>query len=118
MRKIFFLGLDSAPPKIIYDEYGVELNALREIIQDSERYIMRSCHPPITIPAWAVMFTGKTPGELGIYGFRHRRPGDVKHSYIVNSKYVPPMNILASLSSSGLTSTLSLDRSTSKILPT
>lgn len=101
MRKIFFLGLDSAPPKIIYDEYGVELNALREIIQDSERYIMRSCHPPITIPAWAVMFTGKTPGELGIYGFRHRRPGDVKHSYIVNSKYVSAPTIWEILSRKG-----------------
>ena len=41
MRKIFFLGLDSAPPKIIYDEYGVELNALKEVVQESERYIMR-----------------------------------------------------------------------------
>jgi len=29
MRKIFFLGLDSAPPKIIYDNYGVELNSLK-----------------------------------------------------------------------------------------
>ena len=102
MRKIFFLGLDSAPPKIIYDEYGVELNALREIVQDSERYIMRSCHPLITIPAWMVMFTGKTPGELGIYGFRHRKPGDVKHSYIVNSRYVSAPTIWEILSRRGL----------------
>ena len=87
-RKLFVLGLDSAPPRIIYDEYGVELKALKEVVGGSARYLMRSCHPPITIPAWISMFTGKTPGELGIYGFRHRKPGDVRESYIVNSSYV------------------------------
>jgi len=88
MRRLFILGLDSAPPKIVYEGYGVELEALREVSEESVRYILRSCHPPITIPAWIVMFTGKTPGELGIYGFRHRRPGDVRESYIVNSTHI------------------------------
>ena len=101
MRKIFFLGLDSAPPKIIYDNYGVELNALKEIIDESERYVMRSCYPPITIPAWMVMFTGKTPGELGVYGFRHRKPGDVRSSYIVNSKMIRYPTIWEKLSKKG-----------------
>ncbi len=81
---MFFLGLDSAPPKTLYEQYGVSIPSLGEIISESSRWIMRSCHPPITIPAWMVMFTGKTPGELGIYGFRHRKPGDVGYSYIVN----------------------------------
>ena len=87
-RKILVLGLDSAPPKILYENYGVKLEALRKIIDESSRYILRSCHPPITIPAWITMFTGKNPGELGIYGFRHRKPGDVRESYIVNSSYI------------------------------
>lgn len=34
---------------------------------------LRSSHPPITVPAWAVMTTGKDPGEIGLYGFRNRR---------------------------------------------
>ena len=101
MRKIFFLGLDSAPPKILYDEYGVELNAFKEVAQESEKYILKTCHPPITIPAWMVMFTGKTPGELGIYGFRHRKPGDVKQSYIVNSTYIRAPTIWETLSKKG-----------------
>ena len=33
---------------------------------------MRSSDPPITIPAWMVMTTGKDAGRLGLYGFRHR----------------------------------------------
>jgi len=88
LRRVFILGLDCAPPKILYEGYGVELNNLKELIEGSERYLLRSTHPPITIPAWISMFTGKTPGELGLYGFRHRKPGDVKESYIVNSRYV------------------------------
>jgi len=88
MRKLFILGLDSAPPKILYENYRVKLNTLKELIDESARYFLRSSHPPITIPAWISMFTGKTPGELGLYGFRHRRPGDVQESYIVNSTHI------------------------------
>lgn len=88
MRKVFILGLDSTPPRILYEEYGVELENLKNIVGESLRFTLKSCHPPITIPAWAVMFTGKTPGELGIYGFRHRLPGDVRESYIVNSRHI------------------------------
>ena len=33
---------------------------------------MRSIHPPITIPAWMSMCSGKDAGEMGIYGFRTR----------------------------------------------
>jgi len=88
LRKVFVLGLDSAPPKTLYERYGVDIPALGSLIDDSRRWLMRTCHPPITIPAWLVMFTGKTPGELGIYGFRHRKPGDVGHTYIINSNFI------------------------------
>jgi predicted AlkP superfamily phosphohydrolase/phosphomutase len=33
---------------------------------------LRSTDPPITIPAWTTMMTGKSPGTLGLYGFRNR----------------------------------------------
>ncbi len=32
------------------------------------------------------MATGKTPGELGLYGFRHRKPGSYGDIYIANSR--------------------------------
>ncbi len=88
MRRMFILGLDSVPPKILYERYGVEIPNMASIVDESRRWLMRTCYPPITIPAWLVMFTGKTPGELGIYGFRHRKPGDVEYSYIVNSNFI------------------------------
>jgi predicted AlkP superfamily phosphohydrolase/phosphomutase len=39
--------------------------------------VLRSCDPPITVPAWACMTSSRSPGALGIYGFRNRRD----HSY-------------------------------------
>ena len=40
-------------------------------------FLLRSVDPPITVPAWSCMVSGRDPGELGIYGFRNRRD----HSY-------------------------------------
>ncbi len=33
---------------------------------------LESTIPPITVPAWMCMMTGRDPGSLGIYGFRNR----------------------------------------------
>lgn len=87
LRKVFVLGLDSLPPRVLYENYGEGLEFIRQLTKESSNYLMKTCHPPITVPAWISMFTGKTPGELGIYGFRHRRPGTFD-SYIVNSNDV------------------------------
>ena len=88
VRRVFILGLDSLPPYVLYEGHdGGGFKYLRSIVEDSARYLLESCHPPITVPAWIVMFTGKTPGELGIYGFRHRRVGMFDY-YIINSNYI------------------------------
>jgi predicted AlkP superfamily phosphohydrolase/phosphomutase len=39
--------------------------------------VLRSCDPPITVPAWSSMTSSRSPGALGFYGFRNRRD----HSY-------------------------------------
>ncbi len=87
MRKTLVIGLDAAPPRLLYREFLGELENLSRIVSEGARFELRSCYPPITIPAWAVMVTGKTPGELGLYGFRHRRLGSFSY-YIANSRSV------------------------------
>ncbi len=101
LRKLFVLGLDSLPPKVLYENYGEGLDFIREITKESQNYLMKTCHPPITVPAWISMFTGKTPGELGIYGFRHRKPGTFD-SYIVNSNDIKEKAIWDDLGKKGL----------------
>ncbi len=85
--KVFVLGLDSMPPKYFYEEGRKYFPNISKYLDEASKWKMKSCHPPITIPAWMVMFTGKTPGELGVYGFRHRKPGSFDY-YIVNSRYI------------------------------
>ena len=87
-RRVFVLGLDSLPPSVLYEGMdGGGFTYIRQLVEEGQKWLMRTCHPPITVPAWMVMFTGKTPGELGIYGFRHRRPGEFDY-YIVNSSFI------------------------------
>ena len=86
MAKTLVIGLDSVPPRLIYGDLEGELPNIGSIADS--RGLLVSSHPPITIPAWMVMMTGKTPGELGIYGFRHRRRGTYDSVYIADSRSV------------------------------
>ena len=45
----------------------------RRIAESGFAAKMRSTDPPVTMPAWASMTTGKDPGHLGCYGIRTRR---------------------------------------------
>jgi predicted AlkP superfamily phosphohydrolase/phosphomutase len=54
---------------------------LKSVLDRSRYGTLLSCDPPITVPAWAVMFTGMDPGSLGLYGFRHRRPSSYSEMY-------------------------------------
>ncbi len=70
-RKILIIGLDSAPAEIVIDRRK-EFPVINSLIEAGLYGTMRSSDPPITIPAWMVMTTGKDAGRLGLYGFRHR----------------------------------------------
>ncbi|ADC66538.1 type I phosphodiesterase/nucleotide pyrophosphatase [Ferroglobus placidus DSM 10642] len=88
MVRVLIFGLDSAPPELLFSKFIDELPAIKKLLKNSIYGEMRSCIPAITIPAWAVMFTGKTPGELGLYGFRHRKAGSYDEMWIANSRKV------------------------------
>jgi len=98
------IGLDAAPPKLIYEEFKDQLPTIAKLIDDGERAELKSTHPPITIPAWASMVTGKTPGELGMYGFRHKKPKSYTDFYIANSKFIRKPTIWEIASRKGLKS--------------
>lgn len=72
-KKVAIIGLDSAPPSLIFDRFLPKLPNLRRLIDGGAHGTLRSCHPPITVPAWMVMSTSRSPGTLGLYGFRARR---------------------------------------------
>ena len=91
--KVFVVGLDSAPPELLFNRFLDDLPNIKWLVERSIYGPMRSTIPAITIPAWMVMATGKTPGELGLYGFRHRKRGTyndiwIAHSLMVKEKAV------------------------------
>jgi len=88
VRKLLVIGLDCVPPSLLYKEFKEELPNISMLLDYGYKAEMKTTNPPITIPAWAVMTTGKSPGELGIYGFRHRIKGKYNDFYIVNSRYI------------------------------
>jgi len=92
-RKILVIGLDAAPPELVFDKLKNELPNLSRLINEGYHAKLHSSHPPITIPAWMIMSTGKDAGTLGIYGFRHRKPGEYNDFYIVNSKFIKEKRI-------------------------
>ncbi len=71
------IGLDCAPPQLLFERWHDELPTLRSLMERGRYGVLRSCDPPITVPAWACMTASRSPGALGIYGFRNR----LDHSY-------------------------------------
>jgi len=86
--RVFVIGLDSAPPELLFNEFLDDLPNIRKLLERSIYGPMKSCIPAITIPAWMVMATGKTPGELGLYGFRHRKGNSYRDIWIAHSLMV------------------------------
>lgn len=71
-KKVLVLGLDCATPQLVFDRWSARLPHLASLIQRGMYGPLRSCIPPITVPAWSCMMSGKDPGTLGCYGFRNR----------------------------------------------
>jgi len=70
MPKLSVIGLDSLDP--FYLERWVEkgyLPTFERLIENGVFAKLTSTIPPVTIPAWQTMFTGKNPGKLGVFDF-------------------------------------------------
>jgi predicted AlkP superfamily phosphohydrolase/phosphomutase len=88
VKKVFVIGMDSAPPELLFGEFIDSLPNIKRLVSSSIHGAMRSTIPAITIPAWMCMATGKTPGELGLYGFRHRKDYSYDKMWIAHSLMV------------------------------
>jgi len=86
--RLLVIGLDSVSPEILFDRFLPYMPRMKQVLERSSFGSLRSVDPPITVPAWAVMFSGMDPGTLGVYGFRHRRPGSYFDQYVPTSKTI------------------------------
>ena len=75
--RVAVIGLDCGTPQLLFRDLIDEIPNIRKLIDGGMHGDLASITPPITVPAWACAMTGKTPGQLGLYGFRNRKD----HSY-------------------------------------
>ena len=71
--RVAVIGLDCGAPKLLFTDLAGEVPNLHKIFANGMFGDLASITPPITVPAWACAMTGKSPGQLGIYGFRNRK---------------------------------------------
>jgi predicted AlkP superfamily phosphohydrolase/phosphomutase len=84
-RRVMVIGLDCAEPVLVFERWLDRLPNIRSVLQQGVYGPLRSCDPPITVPAWAVMTSSKKPGTLGVYGFRNRADRSYDKHVIANS---------------------------------
>jgi predicted AlkP superfamily phosphohydrolase/phosphomutase len=71
--RVAVIGLDCGTPQLLFDQLSDETPNIRALMQRGLFGDLDSITPPITVPAWACSMSGKSPGQLGIYGFRNRK---------------------------------------------
>jgi predicted AlkP superfamily phosphohydrolase/phosphomutase len=98
---VVVLGLDSVPPGFLFDRYRPRMPHVDAFLRRAQYGTLRTIDPPITVPAWAVMFSGVDPGTLGIYGFRHRRRGAYHDTYTPTPQMLPVPTLWETLSRAG-----------------
>jgi predicted AlkP superfamily phosphohydrolase/phosphomutase len=99
--RLLVIGLDSVSPWVLHERFLPFMPRMAQLRARSRYGILRSVDPPITVPAWACMFSGMDPGTLGLYGFRHRRPHTYFDQYIPNSQSLSQPMVWDRLSRAG-----------------
>lgn len=87
-KRVLIIGWDCAAPELVFDAFRDDMPNTRRLMEEGIYGNLESTIPPITVPAWMCMMTGRDPGELGIYGFRNRKDYSYDNLYIVNSHAV------------------------------
>jgi predicted AlkP superfamily phosphohydrolase/phosphomutase len=85
VSKVMIIGLDCAEPSLLLERWRDELPVLSGLMERGAHGRLTSVIPPITVPAWSCMMASRTPGDLGVYGFRNRADHSYDNLFIANS---------------------------------
>ena len=94
-------GLDGLVPELVFATYWAHLPNLRALATRGLAAPLYSCHPPITVPAWAVMMNGHDPGSLGTYGFQDRADRSYDRRQLASSLTYAQAPVWTQLSAAG-----------------
>jgi predicted AlkP superfamily phosphohydrolase/phosphomutase len=99
--KVAIIGLDCATPQLVFGQFRNDLPNLSQLMDEGAWGLLKSTHPPITVPAWASMMSGRDPGQLGIYGFRNRKDYSYDGYAIANASAIKVDRVWDILSRAG-----------------
>ena len=103
-KKLLIIGLDCATPKTLFEDFKNDCPNIKKLMNSGVYGKLRTCDPPITIPAWMVMATGKKAGTLGLYGFRHRKENSYNDFWIATSYNIKEQKVWDIIAEKGLKS--------------
>ena len=104
--RVAVIGLDCGTPQLLFRDLAAEVPNISRLLASGMHGDLASITPPITVPAWACAMTGKTPGQLGIYGFRNRKDHTYDGLSIAHSGSVAEPAVWDELGSRGMRSVL------------
>jgi predicted AlkP superfamily phosphohydrolase/phosphomutase len=104
--RVAVIGLDCATPQLLFRDLARETPNIHALMQRGMWGELGSITPPITVPAWACAMTGKTPGQLGIYGFRNRKDTTYDGLSVATSQAVTEPAVWDELGARGMRSLL------------
>ncbi|MBI4021218.1 MAG: alkaline phosphatase family protein [Candidatus Aenigmarchaeota archaeon] len=70
--KVFVLGLDGAPPELVFGEWLDSLPNLKKLVGSGLHGTLESTIPPSTTIAWNALASGQDASGLGIYSYTYR----------------------------------------------
>ncbi|MCX7840182.1 MAG: alkaline phosphatase family protein, partial [Anaerolineae bacterium] len=100
-KRVLIIGLDSAEPSLVFEQYRHELPNLQSLISKGAFGRIESTTPPITVPAWMCALTSKDPGQLGVYGFRNRADYSYEKMFTANSRAITELAVWDYLARAG-----------------
>ncbi len=80
-KKVLVMGIDGLDPNLVR-AWRNDLPTLDRMMEEGHYGILESTIPPITVPAWASLYTGLKPDKIGVYVFRERKKNEYKWRYI------------------------------------
>jgi predicted AlkP superfamily phosphohydrolase/phosphomutase len=104
--RVAVIGVDCATPQLLFDQLAEETPNIHALMQRGFHGGLASITPPITIPAWACAMSGKTPGQLAMYGMRNRKDRSYDGLSLATSLAVTEPQVWDELGARGLRSLL------------
>src|SRR3989338_935758 len=85
MAKVFVLGLDGVPSKLIFEKWKDQLPNITKLMENGCYATLMTSIPPSTIAAWTSLCSGKDPSDFGIYSYTKRVNFEYKENRLINS---------------------------------